>query len=132
MARVVKCKGYQLRTSAPPDVVAKLLGEAWLARKQRHRAPVTEIANGYRFQDRGGLCEFDVLLAEEPGGTLVTTDVLRTKTTQDKFLMLVPMGPKEVHVNWFLKDVIAKKLNDLLIEKGYNVEVEQAVQLLGG
>jgi hypothetical protein len=125
-----KCKSYRITTDAPRDVVAGLLGDAWMASRLRRRSPIEEVAGGYRFDIYAGC--FDVLIAEANGETVISTDVHRTLVTQDKFFMLIPIEPKQVKVNGYLKGVIGKELSRRLQDAGYRADVEQTIELVGG
>jgi hypothetical protein len=109
----------ELTTDATTETAARLLGEAWRRNKVRGRiGDVEEPTPGsYRMAMMGNL--LDVSVASAGTGTRISARVLRTRTTQDRFLMLIPLGPKKVHANDLMKGLLERHLADSLRKSGF-------------
>ncbi len=109
----------ELTTDANAETVARLLGEAWRRNKVRGRVGnVQEPAPGrYHMGMMGNL--LDVSLASNESGTRVSARVLKSMTSQDRLLMLIPLGPKKVHANDLMKGLLERNLADGLRKSGF-------------
>ncbi len=67
---------------------------------------------------------FDVKISVSGRGSVIETMIRRTRITQPKLLLLIPLGPKKVHVNGLVKNVIGNALPQYLAAEGYEVTSE--------
>ncbi|WP_300612415.1 hypothetical protein [Trebonia sp.] len=116
---------YTLSTSADPDTVAVLLGKVWTANSMRARIGQIQELGRYSYRLETALAgTFDVQISPNGRGSVLTTMIRRSRTTQAKFLLLIPLGPKKVHANILVRTIIEKGLSQYLIEQGYEVTTE--------
>ncbi len=114
---------YALRTRAPIGTVAQHLGQAWSGNMFRARAPIEELSPyNYRLSVLGSV--FDVeLVSDVDGSTLLRTIVRRTRISQDKLLLVIPFGAKQISANDLQRTVVGKLLSRSLTEAGFDVQV---------
>jgi hypothetical protein len=114
---------YRLTTGAPQKLLAELLGKAWRANQLRSRAKIEEIGEGqYRFDLLGVV--FDAAIATSNGISVLTTHVHTTPVRQDKLLLVIPFGRKQILANDLQEDLLKKKLSRYLREGGHDVAIE--------
>jgi hypothetical protein len=114
---------YEVSTSANADTVAHMLGKAWTANAVRARSKIRELgSHTYRFGTAlNGT--FVVKIESNETRTKASTRVERTRTSQARLLLLIPLGPKKIHINPITRNVMEKLLPQYLSEEGYQVSV---------
>jgi hypothetical protein len=114
---------YTLTTGAPKELVAELLGKAWTANRLRSRSKIEDIGpHQYRFDLLGVV--FDAAITASNGSSVLSTHVHYTPVQQDKLLLIIPFGRKEILANDLQADLIKKKLSRYLQEAGHDVSIE--------
>lgn len=116
---------YIISTSADANTATALLGKAWTANGLRARiGNIQDLGNNtYRMNaPLNGM--FDVKVTASGRGSVIETKIRRTRITQPKLLLLIPLGPKKVHVNGLVRNVIGNVLPQYLAAEGYEVTSE--------
>ena len=112
---------YVISTNADADTAAALVGKAWIANALRARSKIQDLGN-HTYRLGAALSgEFDVGISVDGDRTVISTKARRTRITQTKLFLLIPLGPKNVHVNNLLGNVIGKLFQQYLSEEGYEV-----------
>jgi hypothetical protein len=118
----VMVNDYTISTSADADTAAALLGKAWTANSLRARIGRIEDLGNHTYRLAASLSgEFDVGISAEGDSTVISTAARKSRITQTKLLLLIPLSPKKVHVNLLTRNVIEKLLQQYLAEEGYDV-----------
>ena len=121
---------YTVKTNAGADLVSQLLGQAWTVNKLRARCKIEPLEgqHRYRFELLGSI--FDAMITSDAGGTTLATHVHRTKVSQDKLMLVIPLGAKRVSVNHIQRDVVEKKTCGYLRDKGFSVSLKTTTKTL--
>lgn len=119
---MVLAKNYALWTDAPESATRDHVTAAWnVGMGVRRWGDIEELGNGLRCEIMGNVVDFVFTEDAEAGGTVVTSDIQRTMVSQDKLLLVIPFGRKQVKGSDIAKSVL-KRTARALTTSGYQAQ----------